>query len=78
MMGYWHDMSGWDYVWMVGMMIFWVALLVGVVWGTVTLVRGDRSTGAQPSAKDDLDRRLAQGDITEEDYKRRRDLISSA
>ncbi len=78
MMGYWHDMSGWDYVWMIGMMALWVVVIAGAIWAAVTLVRRDSSPRDAPSAREELDRRLARGEITEDEYKRRRDLIGSA
>jgi uncharacterized membrane protein len=72
-MGYWHDMHGWDYGWMIGMMLFWVAVIGLGVWAAVTLSRRDQH--AVPSAREALDRRLASGEITPEEYQRRRELI---
>ena len=77
MMGYWHDMGGWDYVWMIGMMALWVAILIGVAWGAVVLLRNGRGPSRERSAKEELDRRLARGEITEDEYRSRRDLIRS-
>jgi uncharacterized membrane protein len=49
--------------------VFWVA----VIWVVVTQLRG-RSSGEQ-SARDILDRRLADGEISVEEYERRRDAM---
>ena len=76
-MGYWHDMSGWDYVWMTGMMIFWIVAVVGAIWAAVALARRDGGRPA-PSAQAELDRGLARGELTEDEYQRRRDLTRSA
>jgi putative membrane protein len=64
----------------IAMLVFWGAL----AWIIVTLLRhrGSHSdprpvppSGASPDARRILDERLARGDIEEEEYKRRRDLI---
>lgn len=74
-MGYWHDMHGSDYAWMIGMMVFWVAVVAGAVWAAVTLVRRGSSPRHGPSAREELDRRFARGEISEEEYTRWRDMI---
>jgi uncharacterized membrane protein len=74
-MGYWHDMHGWGYGWMIGMMLFWVAVIGLGVWAALALSRRDQHV--VPSARDELDRRLARGEITPEEYQRRRELIGS-
>jgi uncharacterized membrane protein len=60
------------------MMVLWVALIVGGVWAALAFFRRDRPPEETPSAKEELDHRLAKGEITEEEYKHRRDLIGSA
>ena len=77
-MGYWHDMNGSDYAWMIGMMFIWVAVIAGAVWAAIAFIRRDSPSGGPLSAKEELDRRLATGEITEDEYKRRRELIGSA
>lgn len=70
MMG-WYG-GGWDGGWMVVMMLGWVALLGFGVWAVVALTRtrqtppADRS--GRESAVDLLDRRLAAGEITPDEY----------
>ena len=69
---YWHmhDMaSGW---WVL-MALGWLAVIALAVWAVVSLGRdGRRET---PSAREVLDRRLAEGDITVEEYERLRDAM---
>ena len=69
----WHDMSGWDWAWMAGMMMFWIAIVVGVVVAAVALLRHDRTK--QPTPLEDLDRRLASGEIDVDEYERRRNVM---
>ena len=74
-MMYWtdHDLTGWGWVAMtVGMIVFW-GLLITL---TVVLVRGlNRPTGdgssSRPSPESLLAERFAQGEIDEDDYRRR-------
>lgn len=67
----WH--SGWAWWWMgVGMLVFWglVALVV------VMLVRqGDRGGGERRGAREILDQRYARGEIDDDEYRRRSELI---
>jgi putative membrane protein len=72
MMWEWH--SGWAWWWMgVGMLAFWglVALVI------VTLVRqGDRSgRGKGRGGQEILDERYAKGEIEDDEYRRRSELI---
>ena len=85
----WHgDWSGADWALMsVAMVLFWAAVVAGIVW----LVRGagdggrrpgdgislDKPDGSgRPSARDILDERYARGELTDEEY-RRRDVLSA-
>ena len=59
------------------MLAFWGLLVAGIVW----LVRSTRAGGdietrtSAPDAQQILDERLARGELTEEEYLRRRDLL---
>jgi uncharacterized membrane protein len=70
MMG-WYG-GGWDGGWMVVMMLGWVALLGFGVWAVVALTRIRPAPTAhgsgRESAVDLLDRRLAAGEITPDEY----------
>jgi putative membrane protein len=80
-----HDGVGWG--WMVLMMplmvLFWAAVVFGIVW----LVRG--TTGGGPARSGEtlagretalqiLQRRFAEGELTEEDYRARREVLVDA
>lgn len=68
--------SGWGIVMMIGMMLFWVALFCLAVW-LVRTVTGPR-TSEQKTPLEVLQHRLAQGEISVEDYDRLREkLIAS-
>jgi putative membrane protein len=72
---------GWMALMMVMMLLFWGAVIFGVVW----LIRGADSgfpwVRERPVSKEDpiaiLDRRFAEGEITEEDYRARREVLGS-
>ena len=71
---YMHDAGTGSWLLMIGgMLVFWGL----IAWVLVTLVRGRDSTqNAGPaSALDVLDRRLASGEITVQDYEARRQAI---
>ena len=70
--------NGWWIVMALGMILFWGLVILGIVW----LVRelGDRPRGgAQATSSPDplqtLDRRLAEGEITVEEYEQRRRIL---
>ena len=68
-----HDVGwGWWLIMSVGMVAFWAL----VVWGILMLVRSVQAPrAAEPPARDVLDRRLASGDISLEDYERLREAL---
>jgi putative membrane protein len=87
---YWdndHMNGGWAVVMMVGMLVFWTALVVAVIWtlyaarsSTVTGA-GSRTSGVRGSGGDPEDilaNRLARGEIDAEEYKNRLDALRSA
>ena len=65
-----------------GMLLFWSALLAPLVGGTVLVLRqiaGTRSSGEQrqPTARQVLDERFAQGEISREEYEQIRARLES-
>jgi putative membrane protein len=64
---------GWWIVMMLGMVIFWGAIVALVVW----LVRGGSTPRAEPPQQI-LRRRLADGSISVEDYEQRRAALESS
>lgn len=71
--------AGWAILMMSLMVLFWSAVVVGIVW----LVRGTAHRGStlspalgnRESPMDILERRLAEGAITPEEYRTRRDEL---
>ena len=64
------DVSGWMFVMMPLMLIFWGAVIFGIVW----LVRGGLGGQREPGREtptEILDRRFAEGAISVEDYQER-------
>jgi putative membrane protein len=71
--------AGWWILMMVAMLLFWGAIIFGVVW----LVRGaawgrlgphERLAGREGPVEI-LERRFAEGEMSEEDYRARRDVL---
>jgi putative membrane protein len=65
---------GWGLVMILGMLVFWGLVIAGVVWlaRSASSSRDDR----EDSPRDILDRGLAQGTISPEEYERRRALLT--
>jgi len=62
----WGYNDGWQWLWMGGMMlVFWGGLIALVIWGLRAFAR-TRSTG--DSAMETLRKRLAAGEISQEDF----------
>ena len=75
--------GGWGWGWMALMMIvmllFWGAVIAGIVWlirgaGVASLPR--ESSVRKETPVEILDRRLAEGEINEEDYRARREVLA--
>ena len=75
---YVHGDVGWG--WMIGMMVvmvvFWGAIIFGVIW----LIRG--AVGGRPAERKEspseiLERRFAEGGISVEDYRARREVLGN-
>ena len=75
-----HDFGdGWWIVMMIGMIAFWVIVALAIVWA-VRHWSSTTSTDRHDPDGDDplkiLDRRLAEGEVSVEEYSRRRDLLA--
>jgi uncharacterized membrane protein len=73
--------GGWGWAWMgpmmLGMVLFWGAIIFGIVW----LVRESvqrREPGPQETALTVLDRRFAEGALSPDDYHQRRSVLTGA
>lgn len=71
---------GWMTAMMIFMVLFWGAVIFGIVWlirgnawGSST--RGDGPVTSKESPLDILDRRFAEGAIAEEEYRARREVL---
>jgi uncharacterized membrane protein len=63
---------------MIGMGVFWLAIILGVVW----LVRDSAERRQQEAPSENpltiLDRRFAEGAVSLDEYKQRRDVLTGA
>jgi putative membrane protein len=69
--------GGWWIVMMFGMVLFWAAVILGIVW----LARGGFDGwrgGRRETPTEILDRRFAEGEISAEDYRERRQVIANS
>jgi putative membrane protein len=69
--------GGWGVVMMIGMVVFWALVIVAAVWLVRDLARGRSSPQAETEQPlEVLDRRLAEGAISVEEYQERRALLN--
>ncbi len=81
MMYGWYDQGmggGWWILMMIGMVVFWVVFVIGIV--ALLRLYGPQRGGMRPqppssSAIEILKQRLARGELTEEEYTRLRKLL---
>lgn len=77
-----HDWGGgWWIVMVVGMIAFWALVIAGGIWLVRELTsdrRPGRNRGTGPAALEILDRRLAEGAISIEEYEERRRTLLAA
>ena len=69
--------GGWMVAMMFAMVLFWAAIILGIVW----LVRGGSDGWRGPRREtptEILDRRFAESTISEEDYNQRREVIANS
>ena len=73
-MMYGNDMGGWWWIMVVGMVAFWAI----VAWAIVMSVRWlTRQNGSGRGARTLLDERFARGEIGEDEYRQRRQVLGS-
>jgi putative membrane protein len=69
----WNYYNGWNWLWMSGMMLFfWGGVITLVIWA-IRAFSGPRQTGNK--ALETLRRRLAAGEISEEDFERTKKVL---
>lgn len=71
--------GGWWVVMVIGMVIFWALVVVGIVW-LVREASGHRGFGVRRGHDplELLDRRLAEGTISPDDYRERRAILTGS
>ena len=75
--------GGWGWGWMalmmVVMLLFWGAVIFGIFWLVRSAASGGSTPGEPPVSRESpveiLDRRFAEGAISEEDYRARREVL---
>ena len=73
-----HDWgAGWWVVMMLGMLLFWAVVIVGIVW-VVRELSGGRGASNRENPIEVLEHRLAEGEISVEEFERRRKVLESA
>jgi putative membrane protein len=69
--------TGWMIVMMIGMVLFWAAIIFGIVWLVRGASGGWRWGGERRETPSEiLERRFAEGAISVEDYHQRREVIA--
>ena len=61
---------------MIGMLVFWAAVICGIVWLVRGTSRGWRGEG-QETPFEILDRRFAEGAISADEYQERREALTA-
>lgn len=69
--------TGWWILMMLGMVAFWGAVVLGVIWLARGGLRADGGSRAE-TALETLDRRLADGSISREEYAERRKILTDS
>ena len=77
-----HMNGGWWILMGIGMLLFWVLIILAIVWLVRSLIAG-RPAGRSPSPGERtpleiLDRRLAEGSISLQEYEERRRVLSDS
>ena len=73
--------AGWMILMMSLMVLFWGAVIFGIVWLIRAATQGESWRGPTVASKESpleiLERRFAEGAITPEDYRARRDVLTT-
>ena len=72
-------LNGWVFALMgVGMVLFWTLIVLGVIAVARFLTGGDRLPAARPTPEELLAERFARGEIDEQEYRERLDVLCRA
>lgn len=69
------DMGGWWILMMIGMLLFWAAVIVGIIWLVRSSSDGWKS-GRRETPLEILERRFAEGAISADEYHERREVLA--
>ena len=69
--------AGWMIAMMLVMVLFWAAIILGIVWLARGAFDGSRG-GRRETPTEILERRFAEGAISAEDYNERREVIANS
>ncbi len=70
--------GGWWVVMVLGMVLFWALVIIGGIWLVRELGGRGGRRGREPDALALLDRRLAEGSISPDDYRERRAILTDS
>lgn len=70
-----HHDDGWWIVMVVGMVLFWGAIAAAVVWAARAFASHRAATRGETTPLELLDRRLAEGALSVDEYERRREVL---
>jgi len=70
MFGY--DMTGTDWLWMIGGLVVLVIAIVGGIW---LVLRAQNGRAHRPTPLDILQERFARGEISQDDYEKAREAL---
>ena len=71
-----HGGVGWGWMMMIPMVLFWGAVIFGVIW-LIRTAGGGSAAERKESPTEILERRFAEGDISVEDYRARREVLGN-
>ncbi len=61
---------------MLGMVLFWVLVVYGIVWLARRAPTSSSTAGRRETPLEILDRRYAEGEISDDEYRQRREVIA--
>jgi putative membrane protein len=76
---YGNAMGGWGYLFMtIATVLFWALIILGAIALSRYLIRGERPTTARLTPEQVLAERFARGEIDEQEYHQRLDVLRGA
>lgn len=66
---------GWGWIGWLGMILFWLLIAGLAIWLVSSLVGSARTSRREPDPRHLLDIRFARGEITEEEYRKAKEIL---